>query len=93
MVKVIVYYLLIINIISFLLYGIDKWKAQHNRWRVPEWFLIFLALIGGSVGALCGMYILRHKTQHVKFYILVPLILILQVIGFIYLFWLPSQMS
>lgn len=93
MLKITLYYLLIVNIISFIIYGIDKWKSQHNRWRIPEWFLILLALIGGSIGALGGMYILRHKTQHAKFYILVPLILILQVICFIYLFWLPSQMN
>lgn len=72
-------YLLIINIIAFFAYAIDKWKAKRNRWRIPEFWLLFLAFVGGSVGALWAMFLLRHKTQHAKFYILVPLFLIMQV--------------
>ena len=66
-------YLLIINIIAFIMYGIDKWKAHR----------LFLAVIGGSAGALAGMYIFHHKTLHKKFTIGVPLILVIQVMIFI----------
>lgn len=76
-------YLTFVNIIAFIVYGVDKWKARKNRWRIPEKKLLFLAIIGGSVGALAGMYIFHHKTQHKKFTIGVPVILILQII-FIY---------
>ena len=76
-------YLLIINIIAFTMYGIDKWKAQRNQWRISEKMLLFLAVIGGSAGAMAGMYILHHKTLHKKFTIGVPLILVIQVMIFI----------
>lgn len=75
-------YLLIINIIAFIMYGIDKWKAQRNQWRISEKMLLFLAVIGGSAGALAGMYIFHHKTLHKKFTIGVPLILVIQVVIF-----------
>lgn len=60
------------------MYGIDKWKAKRNRWRISEKMLLFLAIIGGSVGALAGMYIFHHKTLHKKFVLGVPLILVIQ---------------
>lgn len=74
------------NIITFIIYGIDKWKAQRNRWRISERMLLFLAIIGGSVGALAGMYTFHHKTLHKKFTIGVPLILVIQVMIF-YLYY------
>ena len=76
-------YLLIINIIAFIMYGIDKWKAHRKQWRISEKMLLFLAVIGGSAGALAGMYIFNHKTLHKKFTIGVPLILVIQVMIFI----------
>lgn len=76
-------YLTIVNIIAFIVYGVDKWKARKNQWRIAEKKLLFLAIIGGSVGALAGMYIFHHKTLHKKFTVGVPVILILQII-FIY---------
>ena len=76
-------YLTIVNIIAFIVYGVDKWKARKNQWRISEKKLLFLAIIGGSVGALAGMYIFHHKTLHKKFTVGVPVILILQII-FIY---------
>lgn len=79
-------YLVVINIITFIIYGIDKWKAQRNRWRISERMLLFLAIIGGSVGALAGMYTFHHKTLHKKFTIGVPLILVIQVMIF-YLYY------
>lgn len=77
--KIFLIYVVIINIATFSLYGIDKRKAKKNAWRIKESTLLFAALIGGSVGALAGIYIFRHKTKHLKFKIGVPLILILQV--------------
>ncbi len=75
---IIILYLVIINVVTFLLYGVDKWKAQRSRWRIPESVLLGLAAIGGSVGAWLGMRVWRHKTQHAKFRYGVPIILIAQ---------------
>ena len=77
--KILVFYLIIINIFTFLLYGLDKWKAKHHRWRISESALLLAALVGGSVGALSGMYGFHHKTLHKKFTIGVPVFLILQI--------------
>lgn len=71
-------YLLIINAITFLVYGIDKLKAKKSKWRIPESTLIFLAAVGGSIGALLGMWVFHHKTKKPKFFIGVPVILVLQ---------------
>ena len=76
--KVLTIYLLAINVITFLVYGFDKWRAKRDAWRVPEKTLLLLAVIGGSIGAILGMYTFRHKTKKVKFVILVPVIIILQ---------------
>ena len=69
----------IINVVAFFAYGIDKWKSQHNRWRIPESVLLVLAAVGGSVGAWLGMQAWRHKTQHKKFQYGVPAIFVAQV--------------
>ena len=58
------YYLIVINIVTFLVYGIDKWKAKQGSWRISEATLLILAVIGGSIGALLGMKIWHHKTLH-----------------------------
>ena len=79
MVKFILTYLLIINIIAFILYGIDKWRARNNGWRIPEATLFLVAIIGGSVGAILGMRIWHHKTRHLSFVIGLPAILLLQI--------------
>lgn len=71
--------LLTLNLFTFLLYGVDKWKARRGRWRIPEATLLLLALAGGSLGAWCGMRVWRHKTRHRKFRYGLPLILALQV--------------
>ncbi len=78
--KLFIYYLVVINLITFFLYGIDKWKAARHRWRISEAVLLLAALIGGSIGALAGMYGFHHKTLHRKFTVGVPLILIAQII-------------
>lgn len=72
-------YLLIINALGFALMLVDKFKAKENLWRIPERTLIGVALIGGSVGCLWGMYAARHKTKHLKFTIGIPVILAMQI--------------
>ena len=74
------------NIFAFFLYAADKIRAKLNQWRIPERVLLLAALIGGSVGALLAMYLLRHKTKHPKFTVGVPLILILQIAVYSLLF-------
>lgn len=76
---IILIYFVMINVVTFFVYGIDKWKSQHDRWRVPERALLGLAAIGGSVGAWLGMKVWHHKTQHKKFKYGVPAILVVQV--------------
>ena len=79
------HYILAINTITFVIFGIDKYKAKKKKWRIPESRLLLLAVIGGSIGALLGMIIWRHKTLHKKFKYGVPTILILQIAIIIYL--------
>jgi len=79
MTEIIIYYLIGINILTFFVYGIDKWKARRSKWRISEAMLLGLAIIGGSIGAWLGMRIWQHKTQHKKFKYGIPLILIAQI--------------
>ena len=72
-------YLVVINVVTFFVYGIDKWKARHDKWRVTEARLLWIAVAGGSIGALLGMKIWHHKTKHNKFRFGLPAILILQI--------------
>lgn len=72
-------YLIIINAAALLLMLIDKQKAKHGKWRISEKTLIGTALLGGSIGAILGMNIFRHKTKHPKFSIGLPLILAVQI--------------
>ena len=80
MTEALLYYLIAINIVTFLVDGIDKWKAKQGSWRISEATLLILAVIGGSIGALLGMKIWHHKTMHKKFKYGLPLILIIQII-------------
>ena len=73
------YVLVVINLLTFLVYGIDKWRAIHGRWRISEATLLLLAILGGSIGALLGMQIWRHKTHHKNFKYGLPLILLAQI--------------
>lgn len=77
--QLILLYLLIINAIGFLLMLVDKLKTRKNLWRIPEATLMTAAALGGSIGAIAGMYTFRHKTKHLKFTIGIPLILIAQI--------------
>ena len=80
MTQTIVYYFITLNIVTFLVYGIDKWKAKQGSWRISEATLLSLAVIGGSIGALLGMQVWHHKTMHKKFKYGLPLILLVQIV-------------
>ena len=79
MMNIILYYLLAVNIATFFLYGIDKYKAKKNQWRISEATLLTMASIGGSIGAWAGMRLWHHKTMHKKFKYGIPLIIIMQI--------------
>ena len=85
MMNIILYYLLAVNIATFLLYGIDKYKAKKNKWRISEATLLMIAVIGGSIGAWAGMRLWHHKTMHKKFKYGIPVIIIMQVCLVVYL--------
>lgn len=72
-------FLLSVNVIAFFMYGIDKWKAKKDKWRTSEATLLWLAVIGGSIGAWLGMKVWHHKTMHKKFRFGLPLIIIVQI--------------
>lgn len=85
--KNIVLYLLGINLIAFLAMGIDKWKAKHDAWRIPENTLLILVVLGGGIGGIAGMYTFRHKTKKPRFFIGFPFILIFEISLAIYVFF------
>ena len=74
-----------VNVITFVVYGIDKPKAKKGKWRVPEATLLLLAIVGGSVGAWCGVKVWHHKTMHVKFKYGIPLIMAMHAVLLVYL--------
>lgn len=76
--KVLLVYLVLVNIITFIIYGIDKHKARKRKYRYSEAFLMWCAVLGGSIGAIAAVYTFRHKTRHKKFTIGLPVILILE---------------
>ncbi len=79
--KILIYYLALINVGNFLIFAIDKFLAKRgSKERIPESTLILLSAMGGAFGGLCSMYIFRHKTKHAKFYICLPLFLVLHII-------------
>ena len=77
--NMIIFYLIILNLIGFLIMGLDKHKAKKHQWRIPEKTLFLASLLGGSVGTLLGMYAFHHKTKHWYFVVGMPAILILQI--------------
>ncbi len=85
MTSVVSAYLVFVNVIAFLVYGVDKLKARKGRWRISEATLLLLALVGGSVGAWLGMKVWHHKTMHLKFKYGLPAILLLQLALAVYL--------
>ncbi len=83
--KIFNYYLILINIIGFILILVDKIKACKNKWRIKENTLLFISIIGGSIGELISMLIFHHKTKKNKFIIFIPLLIIIQSIIYLYL--------
>lgn len=79
--KLLIVYLLLINIAAFALFGADKRKARRNAWRISEKALFLSAVLGGSLGAMIGMRVFHHKTKHWYFVFGIPAILVLQIIG------------
>lgn len=75
-------YLIIINVITFVIFGVDKYKAIRQEWRIRESTLLGLALIGGSIGGWLAMYIFHHKIKKVKFFVGIPVILVIQIVVF-----------
>lgn len=70
----------IMNLLGLIVMGVDKWKAKHNVWRIPEKTLFLVSILGGSVGTWAGMYLFRHKTKHWYFVVGMPLVLMVQVV-------------
>ena len=75
---IVLIYLAVINVVTFFMYGVDKWKAKKSKWRIRETALLGLAVLGGSLGAWIGIKIWHHKTQHKKFKYGIPAIIIIQ---------------
>ena len=80
-------FIFIANFIAFIMYGIDKRRAIKDKWRIPEKRLLLAALFGGAPGALWGMILFHHKTKKAKFFLTVPVLFVLQVVLFSWLFW------
>lgn len=76
--KYVLLYLFLVNAAGFLFMLADKQRARKKQWRIPEATLMGIAAMGGSIGSLLGMYVFRHKTRHPKFYIGIPVLLVLQ---------------
>lgn len=73
-------YFVFMSFLGFILMAVDKHRAKNGAWRIPERTLIGVALIGGGIGSMLGMYILRHKTKHLKFRVVLPLSAILTIV-------------
>ena len=90
---IVLIYLAVINVVTFFMYGIDKWKAKNSKWRIRETALLGLAVLGGSIGAWLGMKVWHHKTQHKKFKYGVPAIIIVQLALIVYFTYVKGQVS
>lgn len=86
-------YFILMNLIGFALMGIDKYRAKKRSFRIPEATLFIVAIIGGSIGSIIGMYAFHHKTRHWYFVYGMPFILILQIMLFIFLLNAPFEIS
>ncbi|MCI8408390.1 MAG: DUF1294 domain-containing protein [Lachnospiraceae bacterium] len=84
--KIAIVYLLLANLVGFVLMGVDKHKAKKKQWRIPEKTLFLSAILGGSIGALYGMHLFRHKTKHKSFVFGMPAILVVQMLLLIIVF-------
>lgn len=88
---VVLAYFITVNVLGLVLFGIDKWKAKHDKWRISEATLLSVTAIGGSIGAWVGMKVWHHKTMHKKFKYGIPLVMVLQFSLLLFtLYWLNS---
>lgn len=74
--RILMYYLIAVNVITWIIYGLDKWKARNGKQRIPERTLLLFTTAGGSAGAIAGMLMFRHKTRKAKFVVAVPVLLV-----------------
>ena len=87
-------YLLLVNLLAFVIYGIDKKRAMQKRFRIPERTLLWMARLGGGVGSWLGIKLFRHKTKHARFRILVPLWILIWLVGIVLaLFYLQRLLA
>lgn len=87
----IIIYLAVVNLIGFIMMGMDKARARKRAWRIPEAHLFIVALIGGSIGSIIGMYLFHHKTRHWYFVYGMPVILIVQIMAVVALVLSPLE--
>lgn len=86
MITIVTVYMLIMSIAGFITMGVDKKKSINRGWRIPERTLILIAFIGGAFGSFLGMKFFRHKTRHLKFIILIPLAVLINILIWIYIY-------
>ena len=89
---IILIYLAAVNLFGLIIMGVDKSRAKRRKWRIPEVTLFLVAVIGGSIGSIAGMYIFRHKTKHWYFVVGMPVILVLQVIAALIMYFAPLNL-
>lgn len=85
-------YLAAVNLFGLIIMGVDKSRAKRRKWRIPEATLFLVAIIGGSIGSIAGMYLFRHKTKHWYFVVGMPVILVLQIITALILYFAPINL-
>ena len=89
---IILIYLAAVNLFGLIIMGVDKSRAKRRKWRIPEATLFLVAIIGGSIGSILGMYLFRHKTKHWYFAVGMPVILALQIITALILYFAPINL-
>ncbi len=85
-------YLAAVNLFGLIIMGVDKSRAKIRKWRIPEATLFLVAIIGGSIGSIAGMYLFRHKTKHWYFVVGMPVILVLQIIAALIMYFAPINL-
>ena len=85
-------YLAAVNLFGLIIMGVDKSRAKRRKWRIPEATLFLVAVIGGSIGSIAGMYLFRHKTKHWYFVVGMPVILVLQLIAVAIIVFAPLNL-
>ena len=89
---IILIYLAAVNLFGLIIMGVDKSRAKRRKWRIPEATLFLVAIIGGSIGSIAGMYLFRHKTKHWYFVVGMPIILVLQIIAALIMYFAPLNL-